>query len=103
MISLRGSNISEKALDILAKIPSVEIIVLSDNPKVTISGVLKLARLPNLYSLGLGNTGVKGSDSRSLNEFKHLIVITFEHAVVSDEDLVNISKLKFSPVHFFNR
>lgn len=95
MISLRGSNVSEKALDILAKIPSVEIIVLSDNPKVTISGVLKLARLPNLYSLGLGNTSVKGTDFLSLNEFKHLIVVTFDHADVSDEDLVCIGKLKF--------
>ncbi len=95
VLSLRGANITDKSMDLIAKIPSLNLVIVSDNPRVTISGVLKLANLPVLYSLGVGNTGVKGSDYLALNAFKHLIILSLDHARVSDEDLASIGKLKF--------
>ena len=98
-VYLRGSEVDDGTLDILADAPGLRYLSLNET-RVTDEGLAKLRNLTELSSLSLGNLGptgarlARGKGLEALEDLPRLEQIQLSSPETSDDDLRGLARLR---------
>lgn len=94
-LSLRETKVTDASLQLLKeKVPTLQTLILRDDPAVTDTGLKYLEGVPRLKSLTLRGTGVTDAGMKSLKSLPDLEIADLSLTKVSDAGLADLAGTK---------
>ncbi len=93
MVSLNGTNITDRTLSALGKLESLGILSLK-RTKITDAGLKALVPLQRLYILHLENTSITDAGLVDINKLQRLFILRLDNTGVTDEGILQLRDMK---------